>query len=361
MRTHTSSIPKRPLVPVGLHWAGIAVPWLVLALAYAPAVALTSLADKPRGALGLLGAFLFLVGSYVPWAALTPTLLWLSRRWIIGTGRSARHLALIALTGLVAIPVLTVLGWLLGHGLLHLAGFEGMGWRDLQGGQGALTATTLFAIPLYLVVMGAGQLWGHLVLRSERELLLARVNEQALRSRLHQHFIFNALNAIGELGYRDAARADLALGHVANLLRAMLESAPVLSLREEIGASAEFIELHQVLSGDITFNIDIEPRAWNAPVSSMALQPLLENAIQHGARVGGFVRIEVKAIVEDAELMITVVNPIGGDQPRGLGIGLDHLRRRLALTHGAAASLSTERQATCFVATLRLPVGTEAA
>ncbi|PPT80825.1 hypothetical protein XarbCFBP8152_03045 [Xanthomonas arboricola] len=361
MRARTSSISNPSSVSARFRYAGVAVPWLMLALAYTPAVAMTSLAEDPQGAPGLLKAFLFLVGSYVPWAVATPTLLGLARRWIVGTGDSIRHLALIALTGLFAIPVLTALGWVLGHGLLQLAGFVGAGGLDLRSGQRALAATTLFAIPLYLVVMGVGQLWTHLILRSEREVVLARLDEEALRSRLHQHFIFNALNAIGELGHRDATRADRALGHVANILRAMLESAPVVSLREEIGASAEFIELHQVLSGAITFDIDIEPRAWNAAVTSMALQPLLENAIQHGARIGGLVRIKVKAIVENAELIITVVNPVCGKQPGGLGIGLDHLGRRLALTHGATASLSIERQETCFVATICLPLrGAEA-
>lgn len=242
-----------------VRWRWVGLSWLVLAFAYTPAVVLTSRSDGARSASDLLHAFLFLVGSYTPWALATPMLFGLSERWIIGAGRSAYHLIWVALFGLPAIPLLTGAGWGLGHGVLNMFGLAGQGQLDLRSSQRALVATALFAIPLYLAVMGVGQLLAHTALKSERESLLARLNEEALRSRLHQHFIFNALNAIGELGYHDAPKADRALGHVANLLRALLESAPAVALRDEIGACAEFIELHQVLSGNITFVAEIEP------------------------------------------------------------------------------------------------------
>jgi len=235
-------------------------------------------------------------------------------------------------------------------------GLAGQGQLDLRSSQRALVATALFAIPLYLAVMGVGQLLAHTALKSERERLLARLNEEALRSRLHQHFIFNALNAIGELGYRDAPKADRALGHVANLLRALLESAPAVALRDEIGACAEFIELHQVLSGNITFVAEIEPGAWEASVPSMVLQPLLENAIQHGADTDGAVEINIGANLQDGDLVISVVNSVNRRSSGGLGIGLDHLRKRLVLAHGAGASLTTQCEKNRFIASIRLPL-----
>lgn len=339
-----------------VRWRWVGLSWLVLAFAYTPAVVLTSPSDGARSASDILHAFLFLVGSYTPWALATPMLFGLSERWIIGAGRSAYHLIWVALFGLLAIPLLTGAGWGLGHGVLNMFGLAGQGQLDLRSNQRALVATALFAIPLYLAVMGAGQLLAHTALKSERERLLARLNEEALRSRLHQHFIFNALNAIGELGYHDAPKADRALGHVANLLRALLESAPAVALRDEIGACAEFIELHQVLSGNITFVAEIEPGAWDASVPSMVLQPLLENAIQHGADTDGAVEINIGANLQDGDLVISVVNSVNRRSSGGLGIGLDHLRKRLVLAHGAGASLTTQCEKNRFIASIRLPL-----
>ncbi|WP_186829669.1 sensor histidine kinase [Xanthomonas campestris] len=345
---------NRSVLRVRWHWVGLS--WLMLALAYTPAVVLTPNSAGTREASSFLHTFLFLVGSYTPWALTTPMLLGLSGRWIIGTGRSAYHLIWIALFGLLAIPLLTGMGWGLGHGVLNVFGLAGQGQLDMRSSQRALAATALFAIPLYLAVMGVGQLLAHTALKSERERLLMRLNEEALRSRLHQHFIFNALNAIVELGYRDAPKADRALGHVANLLRALLESAPAVALREEIGACAEFIELHQVLSGNITFVVEIEGCAWGASVPSMVLQPLLENAIQHGADIDGSVEIKIGANTQGGDLVVSVVNSVNGRSASGLGIGLDHLRKRLVLAHGAEASLTTRREENRFIASIRLPL-----
>lgn len=360
IKSNTTSAPlgarvtgNRSIVRVRWQWIGLS--WLVLAFAYTPAVVLTAPSAGTPEASNFLHAFLFLVGSYTPWALATPMLLGLSRRWIIGGGRSAYHLIWGVLFGLLAIPLLTGVGWGLGHGVLNMFGLAGRGQWDLHSSQRALVATALFAIPLYVAVMGVGQLLAHTALKSERESLLARLNEEALRSRLHQHFIFNALNAIGELGYRDAPKADRALGHVANLLRALLESAPAVALRDEIGACAEFIELHQVLSGNITFVAEIESGAWDASVPSMVLQPLLENAIQHGADTDGAVEIKIGASLQDGDLVISVENSVNGRSSGGLGIGLDHLRKRLVLAHGAGASLTTQCEKKRFIASIRLP------
>lgn len=128
------------------------------------------------------------------------------------------------------------------------------------------------------------------------------------------------------------------------------------ALGEEIGACAEFIELHQVLSGNITFVVEIEGCAWGASVPSMVLQPLLENAIQHGADIDGSVEIKIGASTQGGDLVVSVVNSVNRRSAGGLGIGLDNLRKRLVLAHGAEASLTTRREENRFVVSIRLPL-----
>lgn len=336
-------------------WGVILLCWLILALAYTPAVVLTSPSPPPRGVPAFFEAFVFLMGSYTPWMLATPILLQLSSRWVVGVGRSPRHLAFLAGTGLLAIPLLTALGGLVGQVLVRTLDMGGSAPLDLRASRSALVATTLFAIPLYLAVVGIGQLLAHAALRRERERVLARLNEEALRSRLQQHFLFNALSAIGELGYRDAARADRALGHVAGLLRALLERPAEVALRDEIGAAADFIELHQLLTRDVALDIEVEPAAWNARVPSMILQPLLENALQHGLPDALASGIRIKATVTDGSLMLSVENRVRHARPGGLGIGLDNLRKRLVLLYGSPATLTTQRDDHRFIATVRMP------
>lgn len=134
----------------------MALGWAVFAFAHTSAVVLTTASAGTRGASDLLYAFLFLVGSYTPWALATPMLLGLSGRWITGTGRSVYHLIWFALFGLPAIPLLTGVGWGLGHGVLNMFALAGQGQSDLHSSQRALMAHFDRRVWLLMVVF---QVW----------------------------------------------------------------------------------------------------------------------------------------------------------------------------------------------------------
>ncbi|HET7675345.1 MAG TPA: histidine kinase, partial [Gammaproteobacteria bacterium] len=51
---------------------------------------------------------------------------------------------------------------------------------------------------------------------------LHRTEARRLRNQLNPHFLFNTLNAISELGYRDPDAADRTITQLSNLLRVSL-------------------------------------------------------------------------------------------------------------------------------------------
>jgi sensor histidine kinase YesM len=84
-----------------------------------------------------------------------------------------------------------------------------------------------------------------------------------------------------------------------------------------------------------------EPRA--ARVPPLIVQPLVENAIEHGlaSTQGGRVRVSARRVGAQLELEVSDDGPGFGDagaEPRG-GVGLANTRERLALLHGDAATL----------------------
>src|SRR5207244_12894374 len=89
----------------------------------------------------------------------------------------------------------------------------------------------------------------------------------------------------------------------------------------------------------------------------LLLQPLIENAIKHGVadRIeGGTLRLGVER--RDGQLVVTLENPVDGDAPprTGAGLGLDNVRRRLAVLGARDASLIVTRAADRFLVTLNL-------
>jgi hypothetical protein len=201
--------------------------------------------------------------------------------------------------------------------------------------------------------------------RTERERLLALQKHLAesqlaqLKAQLQPHFLFNALNTISSLMQVDVERADRLLTQLADLLRATLQAGArdTTSLREELELLHLYARIMQErFAGRVTLDWRVDPAALDATVPTMLLQPLLENAFKHGVeRSTTPVATEVAARRDGDTLLVTVRN---GGRLTGAGtegIGLRNCRERLAVLHGAAASLDLVAEGDAVVARLSLP------
>ena len=93
----------------------------------------------------------------------------------------------------------------------------------------------------------------------------------------------------------------------------------------------------------IAVDWDVSEESRAARVPALIVQPLVENALEHGLATleGGRVRIGARRAGEQLELEVSDDGPgfavDGGGRPGG--VGLANTRERLALLHGPAASL----------------------
>jgi len=202
----------------------------------------------------------------------------------------------------------------------------------------------------------------------EREVLAARLQARlsqaqldALASRLHPHFLFNTLQGISTLVYRDPAAADAMLGHLSTLLRRALSRGPghEVTLEEELALLEEYLAIVQVRFGDrVMVEREVDSSALGALVPQLLLQPLVENAIEHGvARRAGAGRIGIRVVREGGQLRIAVTDDGPGlERPAREGVGLGSTRLRLGELYGEAGSLALERGAAGgLVARVTLP------
>jgi two-component system LytT family sensor kinase len=179
----------------------------------------------------------------------------------------------------------------------------------------------------------------------EREFRLVQAQLQALRAQLHPHFLFNTLNAISELVYRDPKAADRAIIKLSSLLRVTLSQGGTeeIALKDELEFLEEYIDIHKILLQDrLTVEMSIDPEALDAAVPNLILQPLAENAIRHGLDASSKRgRIEVAARREGARLHLSVRDNgpgLGNGRPEAHkeGIGLTNTRVRLKHLYGKA-------------------------
>jgi hypothetical protein len=206
----------------------------------------------------------------------------------------------------------------------------------------------------------------------ERGNRLAEARLALLRQQLNPHFLFNALNAIAELGYTSPEKADGALQGLSELLRRSLETGTKyeISLGEELAFLNRYIDIQRVLLEDkLHVTMCIQPDILKARVPSMIFQPLVENAIVHGATPTEGVWVEVGASKVNGQLMVEISDkgpglnsgagilennrhsidllPVNGNAGRKdhQSIGLANTRARLARLYGREASVALANNA----------------
>lgn len=189
----------------------------------------------------------------------------------------------------------------------------------------------------------------------ERSLVDAEL--RALRMQLEPHFLFNTLNAIAAYVRAEPATAESMLRHLSTVLRAVLDSGQqaMSSVTDELALVRAYLAIHQVRMGArLSVRIDEDPRAADIEIPTLLLQPLVENAIVHGAaRRPGAVSVQVSVrmaasgdaltlIVEDHGAVVPASGQTGVRPTASTGIGLANTRARLEHVYGEAQRLDTD-------------------
>jgi signal transduction histidine kinase len=197
-------------------------------------------------------------------------------------------------------------------------------------------------------------------LRAEAGLTAARLD--ALRSRLHPHFLFNALHTVAALVRHDPGQAESAIEKLGDMLRySLLETrGGTVPFEEEWEFTQRYLEFEQLRHGDRLMVVsDIDEACATCSAPSFALQTLVENAVRHSIATrpeGG--RIEITAQATDSSLHVRVRDDGGNGLPpaqEGTHFGLPALRERLKAMYGHEAELTIENSAAGFEVSFTVP------
>jgi signal transduction histidine kinase len=184
-----------------------------------------------------------------------------------------------------------------------------------------------------------------------------------LRSHLEPHFLLNTLNAIAGLTTEDPRAARRLLASLGDLLRDSLrDQGEMQTLGEQIDWLRHYAQiLEERHAGHIAFHWKVGAGTRAALLPRLLLQPLVENAVKHGAlkrKEGG--RIEVRAEVVDAKKLVCTVEDNGlgmpGEEPRPGAFGLLSVRRRLALQYAERATFRLESSASGTRSIVEIPI-----
>ena len=174
----------------------------------------------------------------------------------------------------------------------------------------------------------------------ERQLEATRLALDNLRAQLQPHFLFNTLQSISTLIYRDQAAADRMLTDLSELLRLSLRhpGSQEVPLREELDFLERYLEIMRVRFGDrLVIMVDAAPDVLDTLVPSLVLQPIVENAIHHGMADRpdkGHVSVRANRTGRSLRLEVSDDGPGLPSTPPTNGIGLANTRERLSRLYG---------------------------
>ncbi|MEK3888754.1 ATP-binding protein [Bacillus sp. FSL K6-3431] len=169
------------------------------------------------------------------------------------------------------------------------------------------------------------------------------------------HFLYNTLNTIIGLSYGDVDKAREALEHLSIYFRAKLDfynHNSLISIKKEMELVKSYLSIEQMRYRDrLTVYYDIDESAY-AMLPSMTIQPLVENAVQHGIakrRSGGSLWISiqkdtvgVKIVVKDDGIGIPKDKKVELLNEKNDGIGFTNTFKKLKLMKKAKFSLESD-------------------
>ena len=194
--------------------------------------------------------------------------------------------------------------------------------------------------------------------------LATQAELKALKAQINPHFLFNTLNAIAQLVHTNPTLAEATVERLAKMLRYALAGSErgQVPLEEELAFVDDYLEVERARFGErLHVTREIAPEVSDVPVPSLILQPLVENAVNHGRGDDGDIDIHIRIEPVDDGVAITIADrgpgiPSGyrvGDSP---GHGLRNVDERLRKAYGHGLEIRrNEPQGTA--ATIRITGG----
>jgi two-component system LytT family sensor kinase len=311
------------------------------------------------------------------WAVITPGVFLLTQRFPIERSRWLVRIGALLLIGIViAIAVDLIMDL---ARIEILAGVPSRRPRVFSPKDAILRLRFVNQLLVYLAILAAGYARNFymrdLTRQREAVVLEARAAElqaqlasarlDALRMQLNPHFLFNTLHAVSALVERDPSGVRKMIARLSELLRHTIEArgADEVPLRDELEFLQRYIEIMEIrFQGRLTVTVNANDRALDGLVPNLILQPIVENALEHGAnRASGRGEVTIDAKVDGDDLVVTVQDNGPGLSSNAEGVGLSNTKARLDQLYGDPASLAlTSPSGGGVLATLRVPYHTAA-
>ena len=167
---------------------------------------------------------------------------------------------------------------------------------------------------------------------------------------ISQHYIYNSLQVIAGMCEKDPVKAKATIIAFADYLRLNIDNfmeEKLVPFSLELERTRVYLELER-LAGDHNFDVEYRLNIKDFMIPPLTLQPIVENAIKHGAdRNGEKTEIVVTTFETNRGIIIEVTNtvppePVGYERKENRkSVGLENVSSRLASYCRGALDMQT--------------------
>ena len=182
-----------------------------------------------------------------------------------------------------------------------------------------------------------------------------------LKSQMAPHFLFNTLNNIHTLVYKQAPAAPDAVMQLASLMRYMIyeSNAATVPLSREMEYLQDYVSLQQLRYKESpVMDLTVEGETETCHIAPLLFIHLLENAYKHSPARLAPGDLKVRVEVKDDALTFSVQNPVRKNTTNLLrepgGIGLTNIRKRLLLLYPGQHTLDIQDRGETFAVVLKI-------
>ena len=182
-------------------------------------------------------------------------------------------------------------------------------------------------------------------------------------SQIQPHFLYNSLNSIAELCVVDPKRAEKATIDFSRYLRGnmgALNENKAIEFEDELNHLRHYIELEKLRYGDdLQFEYDIRESAFTLP--ALTVQPLVENAVNHGIRYHKMKgKVKISSFSDEENYYVTIEDDGVGFNPEEAiddgrkHVGIANVKYRLDVICGGSVEIDSKKGVGTLV-TIKIP------
>lgn len=186
-----------------------------------------------------------------------------------------------------------------------------------------------------------------------------------LKSQINPHFLFNTLNNIYSKALHNVSEAGGLIDKLKDLLHYMLYECErdFVPLKGELAFIQSYIALEEIRnkSGRLQVQVQIDGAVNEQLIAPLLIVNFIENAFKHGVKAHiqeAFITLKLR--ITDNSLQMELSNTVPPETDNTLavksegGIGVENVRKRLALLYPGAHKLSITKDSTRYTVSLTL-------